>query len=175
MLALLHMTVPPFLATAWASQIALWSLSHVSVLDMLPSLTDRGGPLRRCASTLIRSHLRTSSPAGNPGPVSSGGWKQPARPNTAWRFALFRSVSISISLRVLALEEIKSAILSFHLCTAAGSLRVWLVRMLLDARVTSASLWQLAYGTTLPPPAWVYASDLCHLGCAPEKQVSAAN
>lgn len=35
--------------------------------------------------------------------------------------------------------------------------------MLLDARVTSASLWQLAYGTTLTPPAWVYAADSASL------------
>lgn len=67
--------IPSCLATAWLFKtgpaLSLWSLSHVSVLDMPVSLTGRGCPLYSCMSTLIHSHLWMSSPAGNPHQVTS--------------------------------------------------------------------------------------------------------
>lgn len=66
----LWLFICPCLATVCLSekvgQISLWSVSTVTVLDMLVSLTDGGCPLYSCTSMLIHSHPWMSSPAGNP-------------------------------------------------------------------------------------------------------------
>lgn len=95
---------------------------------------------------------------------------------------IFPSLSVSLYLpSVHALEEIKS-ILSFFLCTAA--LCVPLARNAsgcpcdLCQRVT-AGIWHHSTSTSFSRRLWQCKpsgpSDLCHLGCAPGKQVSAGN
>lgn len=55
------------------------------------------------------------------------------------------------------------------------SLGVRLVCIRLDACLTSVSLQQLPYGTSLPSPAQAYASDRRQLFRAPGRGVSAGN
>lgn len=134
------------------------SLPRHSIIDISVSSSDSGCPLYICMPSIIPSHLLMSS-----------GLALKSTHKTKHSSCCCFFVFIYFSIKHSTHSKVSNA----GILILQGN---WvLAKMPLDARLTSASVWQLAYGSALPPPAWVYASDLCQLGRAPGKQVSVGN